>query len=215
MSVDEPDRWTGTTWEDYYENGKWNRDGGNLDSLSIMVHLFHVLLGSPMAEEWNRYAQWSRDGNQIRSRPCMIHDYGCGEGDGTVFIRCIIPFAEVVGIDLWPGAIENARKRWTDRRIRWEVGDVTEPKERADIIISTTTVDHVEDVAGCIEGLREKADWVVVNWGVVNKPGHPSQDEGWKEKVSEPFWQSAYPQPCGGGEVVYVDTFQVFVWRGR
>jgi len=180
-----------------------------------MVKLVMELLGSPMKDALNTLGKWHREGEKVYASRAKVLDYGCGEGDGTVFLKSMFPFAEVKGVDFWPGAIERAKVRWSERDVIWKVGDVTVPDEKAHIIVSTCTIDHVDDIGGTIERLRNWGTWIVVNWGVVNVSGHPSMDQGWTENCEEPFWSKQYLQPRLVGESTLMDRFQVFVWRGR
>jgi len=209
------DRYTKKPWASAYEEGGWNRDGGNFDSLNIMVKMLHHVLGSEIATDLNRYASLKLRDGELTYDKVVIHDYGCGEGDGTMFLKAVFPAAEVVGYDNWPAAITNCKVRWGNRDVKWEVGDVTEPTEKADLIFSTCTIDHVDEIGETIERLRDYGTWVIVNWGLVFDPAHPSQDLSWVEDVDEPFWSKEYLQPRVSSEQLIVDRFHVFVWRGR
>ena len=152
------DKWTETEWAEWYEGGKWNRDGGNMDSLAIMMKLMSELLGSPMKDTLDSLGKWHRDkedDNKVYASRAKVLDYGCGEGDGTMVLKSMFPFATVKGVDIWPGAIERAKERWSEKDVIWKVGDVTVPDEAAHIIISTCTIDHIDDIGGTIERLRD------------------------------------------------------------
>lgn len=209
------DKWLDQDWSETYEQGQWHRDGGNFHSLSWMVSVLTTLSNTSVGPDVLKYSMWSREEGGIRYMPCTIHDYGCGEGDGTMFLRTVFPFAQVKGIDFWPKAIETCRERWTSHDIRWEVGDVTEVKEPCDLLFCIQTMDHVDDIPAAINGCLEKSKIFVMAWAdLPHQPKHPSQDLSWMLEVPKPTLWETFLKPRIvplTGQVIH-DVIQLFVW---
>lgn len=189
------DRWTNRPWSYYYEEAGWHKDGGNYHNL--------------------RWYQQILSEIEIKSNgKLLIYDYGCGEGDGTVLLKCHFPFAYVTGVDFDPIAVERAKKRWPKTDIRWIVGDVTEP-EPCHVAFSIQTVDHVENVAECINNLCAVSQLVVIAWAVLRHlPSHPSQDRAWMDRLdTQPALQKTYKQPRVFEGRVYEDEVELMVWK--
>jgi len=80
--------------------------------------------------------------------PGRILDIACGVGYGTRLLAERLPTArEVVGVDLSPGAIEYARTRYADPRIRYVESDVMtfHAQEGFDTIVSLETTEHLPE----------------------------------------------------------------------
>jgi len=87
------------------------------------------------------------------------HDYGCAEGDGLAYVQARLPEAHCKGFDLSVAAVTNALARW--HGVEFEVGDVTEPSDRAEVISTLHTLEHVAAPVATLRRLREHANLVI------------------------------------------------------
>ncbi len=153
--------------------------------------------------------------DQIFCHGRTIHDYGCAEGDGTVLLRCLFPISQITGFDIWPGAIDLARERWTNCGLDFEVGDVSNPKDNCEILTALQTVDHVDDIVGTIERCREKSKVFVMAWAELPiRPDHPSQDRTWYDQTEKPLIEGVVRMRRYVPEThtVFADRAQIFAW---
>ena len=91
-------------------------------------------------EHWHRYAWASRlvTGMQVL-------DAACGEGYGTRLLARTA--GSVVGVDIDPGAIEHARRRYAGPATRFECADCTRlplDDDSVDAVVSFETLEHLE-----------------------------------------------------------------------
>jgi 2-polyprenyl-3-methyl-5-hydroxy-6-metoxy-1,4-benzoquinol methylase len=209
------DKWLNQDWTETFENRQWHRDGGNYHSLSWMAAVLGQLAMLPETANIFNYARWEvlRDG-KFRYNTATIHDYGCAEGDGTMYLKCVFPFASVKGIDFHPKAIELAKERWTSHDITWEVGDVTDPAE-CDILTCTQTMDHVDDIPSAINRCIDRSKVFIMSWADISwNKDHPSQDLTWAESVPPLTVAHSFLKPRivrDTGQIIK-DIIQLFVW---
>ena len=100
-------------------------------------------------------------------RPDMhILDIGCGPGTITADLAALVPQGSVIGIDLSPEVIEEARSMAAKRsmkNISFEVGDAHEigfPDHKFDVVHAHQVLQHISDP---VQALRE--------WQRLIKPG--------------------------------------------
>jgi SAM-dependent methyltransferase len=74
-----------------------------------------------------------------------VLDVGCGYG-AVAYSVATRAHAEVVGIDLDPANIAEARRRFADPRLTFVVGDATRdvPAGRFDVIVASNVIEHLE-----------------------------------------------------------------------
>lgn len=146
-------------WEEDYEDParleQWTRVGGGLQSTLFTIETLRKL-------EWaglkpHKFGDFD------------IHDYGCANGFGTMVLASEFPFAQVKGIDISKQYIEHAKKLFPS--LTFEQGDINKPKEVADIIWTTHTVEHLKKPVECVENLCQHARQFVV---VVTPPIAPN-----------------------------------------
>ncbi len=95
----------------------------------------------------------------IRIEPGAVADLGCGTGYCTRALGRRYPRARVTALDLSPAMVAEARRRgprWR-RRPLYLVGDLERPplaEGALDLAFSSLTLQWVEDLPGCFEGLR-------------------------------------------------------------
>ena len=70
-------------------------------------------------------------------------DYGCALGDGTAFLAHRFPFCSVTGIDFSDAAIQEASEKYP--QCSFEIGDITQPLPKADVVFSSNTLEHLQD----------------------------------------------------------------------
>ena len=77
-----------------------------------------------------------------------VLDFGCGSGFGSARMATVA--LEVDGVDYSPAAVDFARQRFGDDRIRFVVGDVTSPEivprlhPPYDTLVSFDVIEHVD-----------------------------------------------------------------------
>ncbi len=102
--------------------------GGPLQSIIFMMESLRQLEFYGL--KWQRLGQY------------VIHDYGCACGFGTAVLACEFPHCKTVGLDLNPTFIDFAKE--TFPTLEWQIGDVRDPQEDADIIWTSHTVEHIK-----------------------------------------------------------------------
>jgi 2-polyprenyl-3-methyl-5-hydroxy-6-metoxy-1,4-benzoquinol methylase len=87
-----------------------------------------------------------------------VLDVGCGSG-AVAHSMATRASAEVVGIDLDPANIAEARRRFAHPRLTFVVGDATRelPGGRFDVVVASNVVEHVEDRVGFYRAVQERA----------------------------------------------------------
>ncbi len=141
-----------------HDVNQWRAAGGNIQSLTFyLAAMSKLAILSPFKE----YMGWGIDDNGwVKHYAISIHDYGCSHGDGTAVLQSAFPMATIKGFDISEGAIAEAWNRWPT--IEFEVGDVTDPKEKVNIIYCSHTLEHLADPAGTIMNLRKYCNLLVI-----------------------------------------------------
>lgn len=121
-----------------FSTGHWSRAGGNMQSLVF----YHAM------EEQLEALQTPVPGY-------TWHDYGCAEGDGLAYLAMREPSWRYKGFDICPSAIGRALDRWHAPNLEFELGDVLDASQRADVISSLHTFEHLADPIGAAENLLE------------------------------------------------------------
>lgn len=82
-----------------------------------------------------------------------VIDFGCGDGVQAVAIAEMIPDCRVIGLDIQPRLLEQARTHAARRGVsdRCRFGSTTD--ERADVIISIDAFEHFDDPAGILTAM--------------------------------------------------------------
>ncbi|MDD4178629.1 MAG: malonyl-ACP O-methyltransferase BioC [Candidatus Margulisbacteria bacterium] len=79
--------------------------------------------------------------------PTSILDLGCGTGYLTRRLAALFPKAEVIGIDIAPGMIEEAQSRKEQQNLKYEVGDGEMPffaENHFDLVVSNASLQWME-----------------------------------------------------------------------
>ena len=94
-------------------------------------------------------------------RPDMhILDIGCGPGTITADLATLVPQGSVIGIDLGPGVIEEARSMAAKRSLKnisFEVGDAHElgfPDQNFDVVHAHQVLQHISDPVHALRGWK-------------------------------------------------------------
>lgn len=180
-----------------------------------MVHLIRVLLQSPVRDDLIPFMNWKdkQDGS-TDYLPCTIHDHGCGEGDGTMFLRSMFPFAEVKGLDFWPGAIDICKERWTENDVSWEVCDIRDPPQ-CDLMFAVQTLDHLplEELEEIVDTCIGQSRIFVGAWADLGRHAeHLSQAEKIMMAVPEFKFKTIKPRIVPATGAVIRDPVHTYVW---
>ncbi|GEM_PF-393931 len=84
-----------------------------------------------------------------------VLDIACGEGYGASIL--VESAKSVVGVDISPDAVEHAKSNYSDPRITFKVGSVTDipiPNDSVDMVVSFETIEHLEDHDGMMHEIR-------------------------------------------------------------
>lgn len=86
----------------------------------------------------------------IQDDPARALDLGCGDGHMIALLRQGWPDAEVIGLDLSPALLEEARRRFKgDQRVAIEAHDLMQPFPgllgQFDLVVSALAIHHLPD----------------------------------------------------------------------
>lgn len=116
-----------------------------------------------------------------------VLDVGCGTGALSFAVAFSRPNSKVVGIDLSPGFVEEARKRDKEARVRFEVGDAQKlafPNSSFDRTFALLVINHVPNARLTISEMVR----VTRPRGMV---GAAVWDYGDGMKMMKTFWDAA------------------------
>lgn len=87
-----------------------------------------------------------------------ILEVGCGEGNVTAELATRFPRARVVGSDLSPEIVAEARRRHPDLEFRTEsIYDLDGHAERFDLVVACEVLEHVDDPERALRQLARSA----------------------------------------------------------
>ena len=198
--------------------GAWAANGGHAQSLAFALGGLRRIFTMPDFAPFTTLRYIHPD--EYAFNHFKVHDYGCATGDGTALLQAAFVGANVTGFDTSEVAIDTARARWPG--MQFEVGDVRAPREDANIIWTSHTVEHTRDAAFCVNGLltRCQALVVIVPWiSALYHAGH----EG-AEHTSE--WLKRCPPPTHSetfnimrynpeANVWIAEGSWMYVWQGE
>ncbi len=100
--------------------------------------------------------------NRNALRPASIADIGCGVGRICAELARQVPSAQrLTGYDIAPEAIRLARERYGDERLSYELADMLETDEQADLVLCIDVFEHVEDYMGFLRKLSRHGEYFV------------------------------------------------------
>jgi len=102
----------------------------------------HALLQKQLADELLRDLSTHQPIN-----PTTILDLGCGTGYLTRQLAELFPKAEVIGIDIAPGMIEEAQSRKEQQNLKYEIGDGEMPffaENHFDLVVSNASLQWMD-----------------------------------------------------------------------
>jgi glycosyltransferase involved in cell wall biosynthesis/2-polyprenyl-3-methyl-5-hydroxy-6-metoxy-1,4-benzoquinol methylase len=121
-------------WDDYFAH-HWEANGGTLQTRHFMERLVANLPLEIIA--------------LMGRRPLKILDWGCAFGEGVDVLAHAFPGAQVIGLDLSPVAIQEAKRRHPAYEFRVKATGSVGP---FDVVISSNCLEHFESP---LEVLRE------------------------------------------------------------
>lgn len=156
------------------------------------------------------FSRWTVDNviKQINRKKCVIMDLGTGNGEIAIRVALKFPKSNIVGIDVSPGMINEAKKKV--RRIGLKnVKFIVSPMEnlkikRADFVVSNAAFHHVNDkevvLQKIYQTLPDKGRVIIGDWFKPNKKyekeieklrmKNPTLakkfDQSWQDFISEP-----------------------------
>jgi SAM-dependent methyltransferase len=92
----------------------------------------------------------------LARRPTKVLDVGCGEGFTASFLRSLPMTFDYLGVDLNGAAVAEARLQ--NPGMRFEVGDVRELGQRADLVVCLEVIEHLDDPTRGFEMLARCCD---------------------------------------------------------
>ena len=210
-----------------YASGGFALAGGNMQSLSFaLTGMSRVLHDSSLSEMFLTLSEWDstpleNGDNLIEGVAATFYDMGCAEGDGTAALSYLFPLSTVTGIDISPVAVERAKVRWP--HLDFRVGDITKPDfERASIIFTSHTIEHLEHPADVIKDLFGRCSiLIVIVPPIMEAPAGEAHvgaklTKRWLAELPEPLYEAHYntlrPDLEVGG--VIEEGNVLLVWRG-
>jgi len=113
-----------------------------------------------------------------------VLDAACGIGYGTMMLADTLPEAYVIGVDVFPEAIEAAKRAYNRSNNDFSVLDLADPAAwpydvgELDAIVSIETIEHVADGDSLIRRFADTAKFLVASvpneaWVPFDKSQHP------------------------------------------
>ncbi len=116
-------------WNCRFQSGDWEQYDGDKQSV-----FFYTLACTAMSEPLR---------TDLERNAFHFVDYGCALGDGTAFLAHRFPSCSVTGIDFSDAAIQEASEKYP--QCSFEIGDITQPLPKADVVFSSNTLEHLQD----------------------------------------------------------------------
>jgi len=85
-----------------------------------------------------------------------VADFGCGSGSVAVSIARQVPDTRVIGVDIQPRQLDNARRRAAAAGLDTRCKFMTRLHEPVDVILSMDAFEHFADPAGVLETMHGK-----------------------------------------------------------
>lgn len=205
-------------WNERFALDDWSVNGGNFQSLLFMNTILDVAFGSNAGPHLRAHALIEQaDGDAFTYCPTTIIDFGCAEGDGTAVIQSRFPMARVIGMDWSTEAVFKATNRWPTLKFQW--GDIENPMDKADIIITSHTLEHVTDPAKTINRLLDFCSWLIVGVPPVSKEEVGGHDGAipyheWRAKTTPVYEAARNTVRVVGGEP-WVEGTGILIYQGR
>lgn len=102
--------------------------------------------------------QWFLD--ELKTNVQTVCDAGCAEGDGIAVLSQEFPHIKFTGIDFSESAIEKAKQLYPKHCFMCQ--DIREVEDSYDVILSSNTLEHLEDADVVLRKLVQKAHYHVV-----------------------------------------------------
>ena len=126
-------------WNCRFQSGDWKQYDGDKQSV-----FFYTLACTAMSEPLR---------TDLERNAFHFVDYGCALGDGTAFLAHRFPSCSVTGIDFSDAAIQEASEKYP--QCSFEIGDITQPLPKADVVFSSNTLEHLQDPLPILHSLDE------------------------------------------------------------
>lgn len=113
-------------WEDYFEQGKWENNGG-----SSQTQFFgNILLRNINQSFWEN----------LKSNQFTVCDFGCACGEMTYLLQNRLTKCKITGIDISEAAVRKAKEKYKD--IEFLAQDITTTKKMYDVILCSNVLEH-------------------------------------------------------------------------
>lgn len=124
-------------WEEYFERGNWEANGGNAQTL---------FFGKVLLE--NIRTEYLMEMNEKRYEIC---DFGCACGEFTYLLGKKLPECNVTGMDISKAAIKRAKRNYC--KIEFMVQDIFESHKKFDVIFCSNVLEYFENPYKILEKL--------------------------------------------------------------
>ena len=115
-------------WEQRFAENDWKKNGGGSQSEFFSKVAYEV------------FPQFLID--DLNKNNWTVIDIGCAEGEGTAYLANKFPKCKFIGQDFSESAIESANKAFD--YCSFEVKDVYKELTKAEVILSSNTLEHLE-----------------------------------------------------------------------
>ena len=129
-------------WEERFSSGSWEENEGEKQSE------FFARIAVSALPDWLI--------KKMKQNNWTMIDYGCAKGAGTSFFAKEFPSLIVTGIDFSESAVEAAKEIHTN--CSFKSGDITSDLEKADIVFSSNTLEHLKSPRLVLENLIKSAN---------------------------------------------------------
>lgn len=116
-------------WENYFQQGKWEVNGGN-EQTQFFAHILLQNIEQDILKN-------------IRDNQLTICDFGCACGELAYLLQQYCPECKITGIDISEAAICKAKEKYNG--IEFEALDIFKSERIFDVIFCSNVLEHFKD----------------------------------------------------------------------
>ena len=142
---------------------------------------------------------------------CVVVDLGCGRGFYGMVIRQNFGNVKLIGVDIWPPYLEEARGRY-DELVRADIRDYVKQMGFVDVALMMDVIEHFEKEEGLrlLGELRRRAGHIFVSTPLFPYPQGPLEGNPYEEHKS--YWSREEMESLGFRTIYTGNVVGIYVW---